>query len=201
MYSCFVGHAGVFFGAFLAPILLVLVFNTVIFAITLYILIKTMRGGGDNGKDDMSCKSSLRLFLSVVGLTGLFGLTWIFGAFTVSDASLAFQFLFAICNSLQGLFIFLFFCVFGKNGRELWLAFFSRIRKKPMQSTGTSVHGTGTSLKKMSLWSRRTIGKSVASESEMKQKENPYVVEGPAASTVSAEELESDMKEDLGIMK
>ena len=59
--------------------------------------------------------------ISIMGVMALFGLTWVFGALTVREASTAFQFLFATFNSLQGFFIFLFFCVFGKEGRELWL--------------------------------------------------------------------------------
>ena len=55
-----------------------------------------------------------------MGVMTLFGLMWVFGALTVREASTAFQILFAIFNSLQGFFIFLFFCVFGKEGRELW---------------------------------------------------------------------------------
>ena len=51
----------------------------------------------------------------------LFGVTWIFGALTVDKASLAFQVIFVILNSLQGFFIFLFLCVLGRDARELWL--------------------------------------------------------------------------------
>ena len=63
----------------------------------------------------------VRLMIRIMGVMTLFGLTWVFGALTVREASTAFQILFAIFNSLQGFFIFLFFCVFGKEGRELWL--------------------------------------------------------------------------------
>ena len=69
--------------------------------------------------------------ISIMGVMALFGLTWVFGALTVREASTAFQFLFAIFNSLQGFFIFLFFCVFGKEGRELWLQMLCCGRKIP----------------------------------------------------------------------
>ena len=72
-------------------------------------------------KDHTNRKTVVRLMISTMGVMALFGLTWVFGALTVHEASTAFQFLFAIFNSLQGFFIFLFFCVFGKEGRELWL--------------------------------------------------------------------------------
>ena len=50
----------------------------------------------------------------------LFGLTWIFGALTISGASLPFQILFVVFNGFQGFFIFLFLCVFSTDARELW---------------------------------------------------------------------------------
>ena len=60
----------------------------------------------------------------------LFGLTWLFGALTItgfgdSRASTAFQILFVILNAFQGFFIFLFFCVFSKDARESWMEVFS----------------------------------------------------------------------------
>ena len=72
-----------------------------------------------------------------MGLMALFGLTWVFAAFTVNAASIAFQFLFAIFNSLQGFFIFLFFCVFGREGRELWLKVLCCGRKIPGVTAST----------------------------------------------------------------
>ena len=61
--------------------------------------------------------------ISIIGIMFIFGLTWLFGALTVDKASLAFQVLFVIFNSLQGFFIFLIFCVLGRDGREHWLEF------------------------------------------------------------------------------
>jgi hypothetical protein len=40
----------------------------------------------------------------------LLGITWVFGAIAVDEATLAFFYLFAILNSLQGLFLFIFHC-------------------------------------------------------------------------------------------
>ena len=84
------------------------------------------------GSNDRSNQQKvIRIMISIMGLMALFGLTWIFAAFTVNAASIAFQFLFAIFNSLQGFFIFLFFCVFGREGRELWLKVLCCGRKVP----------------------------------------------------------------------
>ncbi|KAJ7382338.1 hypothetical protein OS493_035615 [Desmophyllum pertusum] len=40
-----------------------------------------------------------------------FGLTWVFGLMAINKETIVFQYLFAILNSLQGLFIFAFHCV------------------------------------------------------------------------------------------
>ena len=72
----------------------------------------------------------------------LFGLTWLFGALTVTGfgsvtASFAFQVLFVICNAFQGFFIFLFFCAFNKDARHLWLELLScgHYKSKPFRSS------------------------------------------------------------------
>lgn len=60
--------------------------------------------------------------ISIAGIIFLFGFSWLFGALTITiqELRLTFQVLFAIFSSLQGFFIFLFFCVFSKEARELW---------------------------------------------------------------------------------
>ena len=131
VFSCFIGEVGVLFGAFLVPIFAILVFNCTIFVLVIRVLIKHSQKklGNHHKKDKKTVENVKRLLISVFGIMFLFGLTWLFGALTISDASLTFQFLFAIFNSLQGFFIFLFFCVSGKKARELWLQFLCRGHK------------------------------------------------------------------------
>lgn len=132
------------FGAFLVPILATLVFNCTIFVLVIRVLIKhsQKKFGNKNKKDKKTVENVKRLLISIFGIMFLFGLTWLFGALTISDASLAFQFLFAIFNSLQGFFIFVFFCVLGKEARELWLQFLCRGRKiRWITSTSENTQG------------------------------------------------------------
>ncbi len=70
----------------------------------------------------MNTKTVIRLMMSIAGVMFLFGLSWLFGAgtITVQGVRIAFQILFAVFTSLQGFFIFLFFCVFSQEARELW---------------------------------------------------------------------------------
>ena len=120
--SCFISNTIVFFAAFLAPILVIILFNSVVFFIVVAVLIRHKQNTSLVGaKKQKDRHSTIRLMISIIGIMALYGLTWLFGALTVDDASLAFQIIFIILNSLQGFFIFLFFCVLGREGRELWL--------------------------------------------------------------------------------
>ena len=129
--SCFIGEPGVFFGAFLGPIFAILLLNAVMFFTVINVLIQRSLWKKVAIKDQANRQSVFRLMTSIIGVMALFGLTWIFGAFTVREASTAFQFLFATFNSLQGFFIFLFFCVFGREGQKRWLRVLCCGRKIP----------------------------------------------------------------------
>lgn len=123
-HRCFIGNTVVFFVAFLAPILAIISFNFVVFIIVLVVLIRHKHRHKLSGIKTSKAKeagSTIRLMISIIGIMSIFGLTWVFGALTVDKASLAFQIIFVVLNSLQGFMIFLFFCVLGRDGRELWL--------------------------------------------------------------------------------
>ena len=109
-----------FFGAFLGPILAVLLFNLVMMVVVVTVLVRHMRNTMGRMKEQTKQKTTLRLLISITGIMSLFGLTWIFGALTISGASLPFQILFVIFNGFQGFFIFLFLCVFSTDARKLW---------------------------------------------------------------------------------
>ena len=90
----------------------------------------------------MNLKIAIILFITIAGIMFLFGLTWLFGALTVTGirdtkASTAFQVLFVICNAFQGFFIFFFLCVFNKDARDLWLELLScgRYQSKSLHSS------------------------------------------------------------------
>ena len=139
--SCFISDPAVFFGAFLGPIFAILIINVVIFVSVIGVLVKHTLNKLDRTKEKMNIKTAIRLFISIAGIMLLFGLTWLFGALTVTGlrdttASTAFQVIFVICNAFQGFFFFFFFCVFNKDARDLWLELLScgRYQSKPLHS-------------------------------------------------------------------
>ncbi|XP_030045344.1 adhesion G-protein coupled receptor G6-like, partial [Microcaecilia unicolor] len=77
---------------------------------------------GRNGKrSNRSMREEiLRNLRSVVSLTFLLGMTWGFAFFAWGPLNIPFMYLFAIFNSLQGLFIFIFHCALKENVQKQW---------------------------------------------------------------------------------
>uniref|UniRef100_A0A3B3QTI8 Adhesion G protein-coupled receptor G4b n=1 Tax=Paramormyrops kingsleyae TaxID=1676925 RepID=A0A3B3QTI8_9TELE len=62
----------------------------------------------------------LRDLRGVTSLTFLLGLTWIMAFFTWGPAKVPLLYLFAILNSLQGFFIFVFYCLMKESVQKQW---------------------------------------------------------------------------------
>ncbi|XP_075119683.1 adhesion G-protein coupled receptor G2 isoform X2 [Leptodactylus fuscus] len=65
-------------------------------------------------------KTTLQDLRSVAGITFLLGITWGLGFFSFGPGTTVVMFLFTIFNSLQGFFIFFFYCVAKENVRKQW---------------------------------------------------------------------------------
>ena len=94
----------------------------------------------------------IKLLTSIAGVMFLFGLTWLFGALTVTGlgdptALTIFQAFFVVLNAFQGFFIFLFLCVFNKKARESWLEVFCRgnYKSKSLHASKGKPTSSGTS--------------------------------------------------------
>jgi len=102
------GLVWAFVGSVLAASLVNL---AILIRITVEIMrLKDMSGNSENHSFRQSLKACVVLF-------PLFGVTWLFGVLTVTDAGLIFQYLFTILNSLQGFLIFIFHVVRSKEIR------------------------------------------------------------------------------------
>ncbi|XP_060048700.1 LOW QUALITY PROTEIN: adhesion G-protein coupled receptor D1 [Erinaceus europaeus] len=100
--------------AFVAPALLVIVINAGILVAVSRVISQvsadSYKAHGDPG--------ALRLTVRAVAvLLPILGTSWVFGVLAVNSQALAFQYVFAALNSLQGLFIFLFHCVLNSEVR------------------------------------------------------------------------------------
>ncbi|XP_021363177.1 plexin-B2-like isoform X2 [Mizuhopecten yessoensis] len=122
--------------AFVAPVMLMVVINGVVF-----VLVARQLLGVHSGNLSITHKAStLTRLRRAVAVLILLGLTWVFAVFAFEGAGgLVFQYLFIILNSLQGLLIFIFYCVLNKDTRDNWMKKFPcRTKKTDTGSTQTS---------------------------------------------------------------
>ena len=110
------------FGLFLGPLFAVLIFNTVIFVLVIGVLVTHTRRKLKKHTTERKevIQGTIKAGISIVSVMFMFGLSWLFGALSIDRASIVFQWLFVIFNTLQGFVLFLFFCVIGKEAREEW---------------------------------------------------------------------------------
>ena len=193
-----------FFGLFLGPVLALVLFNAVVFVFVIRVLIKHSVRKLEDVDRKKKAIGTIKTLVSIVSIMLMFGLQWLFGAFTIAEASEAFQWLFVIFSSLQGFFLFLFFCLLSQDAREEWLNLFSLgVRKKKKRGAFTSnvsqagrVRNTGSTYitSKHSQTIKRSVllSSGLDSESgvEMKSKRNLYLAAPPISSVSEAKETE-----------
>lgn len=88
-------------------------------------------------------------FIAAMSLAVLFGVGWGFGfaatkALPVEAIRLPMEIIFVVLTSFQGLFLFLFQCVYSKSVRDIWLKLECISFKYKRQMTVTSTHTSKT---------------------------------------------------------
>ncbi|MXQ93949.1 hypothetical protein E5288_WYG018514 [Bos mutus] len=100
--------------AFVAPALFIIVVNIgILIAVTRVISqisAKNYKIHGDPSAFKLTAKA-------VAVLLPILGTSWVFGVLAVNNQAMVFQYMFAILNSLQGFFIFLFHCLLNSEVR------------------------------------------------------------------------------------
>ncbi|CAL1541098.1 unnamed protein product [Lymnaea stagnalis] len=134
---CWLSLDGGLFWAFVGPVLLVFLVNLII----LIVVIKVMQTSHWM-KEKKKRSRVMSVIRSICVLFPLMGLTWIFGVLSVNHDTVVFQYLFAIFNSLQGLFIFIFHCLLHYQIRDGFKAMKNQ-RKSVVTSMRTSTTDTG----------------------------------------------------------
>lgn len=113
---CWIRNDIAFYVAVVAYFCVIFIFNVIMFIVVLVQLHRIKKQNPHNNKH----RSTLQDVRSVIGITLLLGLTWGFAFFAWGPVNLAFMYLFAIFNSLQGFFIFVFHCAVKETVRKQW---------------------------------------------------------------------------------
>ncbi|RVE63797.1 hypothetical protein OJAV_G00139860 [Oryzias javanicus] len=115
---CWLKNDIAFYVAVVAYFCVIFLFNC---SMLIVVLVQLQRIKSQNPQNNQH-RSTLQDLRSVTGITFLLGLTWGFAFFAWGPVNLAFMYLFAIFNSLQGFFIFVFHCAMKENVRRQWSA-------------------------------------------------------------------------------
>ena len=89
---------------------LILLVNSVVYVL----IIRSLLTSGSKVAADKRA-TNLQQTRRAAAILVVLGLTWLFGVLAIRDAKIVFQYLFCIFNSIQGLLIFLFYCVFSAD--------------------------------------------------------------------------------------
>lgn len=149
--------------AFVAPALFVIMVNIgILISVTRII----SRISAENYKVHGDANAVRLTVKAVAVLLPILGISWIFGVLALNTHSLMFLYLFAVFNSLQGFFVFLFHCLLNsevraafKHKTKVWSLTSSSIRNinvRPFNSDIMNGNKDGGAPTKMNTWDKST---------------------------------------------
>ncbi|KAJ8036418.1 Adhesion G-protein coupled receptor G4 [Holothuria leucospilota] len=118
LYSCFIDSSTNIFRYCL--LLVLAIFLGYICFVFLLISWKLTCGRKTFKKSGLKRQEIYRRIQNVIAISVLLGVTWISGFLAIGKVRMIFNIIFCVCNSLQGFFIFLLFCVRQKDIRLAW---------------------------------------------------------------------------------
>ncbi|XP_077983268.1 adhesion G protein-coupled receptor L3-like [Glandiceps talaboti] len=107
--------------AFAGPALFIIVVNVAILVVVMHSFL-AVKSIAKKPKIEQAKRSTRAALI----LLPLLGITWLFGCLAFNQATIVFQYVFAILNSLQGFFIFIFHCLANEDVRK---TFATKVRR------------------------------------------------------------------------
>ncbi|KAM4721668.1 adhesion G protein-coupled receptor L4 [Rhinophrynus dorsalis] len=121
---CWLSTENNFIWSFIGPACLIILVNLMAFGVIIY---KVFRHTAMLKKEG-SCYENIRSCArGALALLFLLGATWMFGVLHVVNGSVVTAYLFTISNAFQGMFIFIFLCVFSKKIQEEYYRLFKNV--------------------------------------------------------------------------
>ncbi|XP_057564293.1 adhesion G protein-coupled receptor E2-like [Hippopotamus amphibius kiboko] len=120
-----------FIWTFLGPVCTIFSINLAFFLITFWIVKNKL---SSLNSDVSTLRNTRMLTFKATAQLFILGCTWCLGILQVGPAAHIMAYLFTIINSLQGVFIFLVYCLFSQQVQEQYRKLFKGIRKTKAES-------------------------------------------------------------------
>ncbi|XP_041441564.1 adhesion G protein-coupled receptor E3 [Xenopus laevis] len=119
--------------SFIGPVCVFITINTTLLILTFWLLQVQLASSHTKVS---SLKNTRLLAFKALAQLFILGSTWVLGLFQCGTGAIVASYLFTICNSLQGAFIFLVHCLLNQQVREEYRKVFNRLHiKKPESET------------------------------------------------------------------
>nr|XP_058915734.1 adhesion G protein-coupled receptor E5 isoform X2 [Kogia breviceps] len=139
---CWLDHANGFLWSFLGPVTFIVLCNAVIFVITVW---KLAQKFSEINPDIKKLKKARVLTITAIAQLFVLGCTWVFGLFLFDQRSWVLCYTFSILNCLQGLFLFVLYCLLNKKVREEYRRWACMVTRNKYSEFATSTSGSGSS--------------------------------------------------------
>ncbi|XP_039370908.1 adhesion G protein-coupled receptor E1 isoform X2 [Mauremys reevesii] len=113
--NCWLRMEKGFIWSFLGPVCVIIGINSVLFALTLWMLQRKL---SSLNTEVSTLKDTRLLTFKAIVQVFILGCTWIFSLLQIGPAATVMAYLFTVVNSLQGAFIFLVHCLLNRQVRE-----------------------------------------------------------------------------------
>uniref|UniRef100_A0A8C3YG35 Adhesion G protein-coupled receptor E2 n=1 Tax=Catagonus wagneri TaxID=51154 RepID=A0A8C3YG35_9CETA len=140
--SCWLNSEKGFKWSFLGPACFIFLVNLAFFLMTLWILKSKL---SSLNSDVSTLQNTRMLTFKATAQLFILGCTWCLGILQVGPAAHVMAYLFTITNSLQGIFIFLVYCLFSQQVREQYGKWFTGIKKTRSRSENYTLSSKTTS--------------------------------------------------------
>lgn len=162
---CFLARDA-FFVAFLGPMLVCLTANIIIL-ILLALVLRRYAFASDTKGPGKKKNQWRQHLVGFIGICFILNVTWIIGALQVNAVKLSLQYLHVLINGLQGLFIFIFYCLLRSDIRNFVRKKLRRAFGQDEKPSGTSRTGTSDTNSMMTSGERRPHHHEVTTKTEL----------------------------------
>ncbi|GAU88326.1 hypothetical protein RvY_01043 [Ramazzottius varieornatus] len=168
----------VYYSAFLAPFACIILSNTIIFVMVVFVLCKPRPDFANSTKTKNEKRSVKGAQVhGTLAVMFLLGVTWIFGAMAISHARVLFQYVFCLTNSLQGFFVFIFRCLERQEARNSWMHFLKTGQRRPPPDSSRTTRSQMSSTRRNSM-QKTSVSRSSSTDPACKRLLHPRSSKG-----------------------